>query len=79
MIHFFIFRSYLWGDLWNRCEESPQSFIEAMVPYILDGMLNYVAPYVTQALVDYFCEKNITMLQNIILKLDVTCLDLHQV
>lgn len=50
-----------------------------MVPYILGGTLNYIAPYVSQALVDYYCATNISMLQNLILKLDVTCLDLHQV
>lgn len=68
----------LWGELWER-QHSTFSFLDAITKLIIDEKLNYISTDVAQALCEYLFQKDNYVLEEIILKLDWKCLDLHQV
>lgn len=67
----------LWGELWDR-QYSPLLFIELVSKTILNDQLSCISPAVAQALCDHWLQQDPQMLEDIILKLDWSCLDLHQ-
>ncbi|XP_001659262.2 vacuolar protein sorting-associated protein 8 homolog [Aedes aegypti] len=72
-------KNLLWQELYDRLP-STDHFLNIIALHIENDNLNSVAPAVAQVLCDYFLRKrDITRLEDIILKLDWQCLDLHQV
>ncbi|KAK4877325.1 hypothetical protein RN001_009831 [Aquatica leii] len=72
----------LCNDLWEAIS-SDQFVLEwyytLLVDHICNGSLYFLNPSVAQALVTYLNQKNATMLENILLSIDLSCLDLNQV
>ncbi|KAJ8948855.1 hypothetical protein NQ318_013508 [Aromia moschata] len=54
-------------------------YFTLLTDHICNGSLSNLSPYVAQMLVSYLEQKDHEMLENILLSLDITCLDLHQV
>uniref|UniRef100_A0AAG5CXF6 RING-type domain-containing protein n=1 Tax=Anopheles atroparvus TaxID=41427 RepID=A0AAG5CXF6_ANOAO len=69
----------LWEELYERLP-SPEHYLLIIASHIESDHLNYIAPSVAQVLCEYFWKKGDTVrLEDLILKLDWQCLDLHQV
>lgn len=68
----------LWSQLWERLP-TKGNFLQQITEHIQNDSIKYVKPHITQALVDYWLMIEPTKLEDIILKLDWTCLDLDQV
>lgn len=68
----------LWSQLWERLP-TKGNFLQQITEYIENGTINYIKPDITQALIDYWLMLNPQKIEDIILKLDWTCLDLNQV
>ncbi|KAF5284062.1 hypothetical protein FQR65_LT13608 [Abscondita terminalis] len=72
----------LCNDLWDAIS-SDQYVLEwyytLLVDHICNGSLYFLNPSVAQALVTHLHQKNVTMLENILLSIDLSCLDLNQV
>ncbi|EFA00812.1 vacuolar protein sorting-associated protein 8 homolog isoform X1 [Tribolium castaneum] len=49
-----------------------------LTDHINNGLLTSMSPQVAQTLVDYLEKKDAKVLENVLLSLDITCLDLHQ-
>ena len=49
-----------------------------MTDHINNGLLRTTSPAVAQTLVSYLEKKDSQALENVLLSLDITCLDLHQ-
>ncbi|XP_055608926.1 vacuolar protein sorting-associated protein 8 homolog [Uranotaenia lowii] len=72
-------KDLLWQDLYDRLP-NPDYYLTIIARHIENDELNTIAPAVAQVLCDYFWRKGYTArLENLILKLDWQCLDLHQV
>ncbi|XP_058461399.1 vacuolar protein sorting-associated protein 8 homolog [Malaya genurostris] len=69
----------LWQDLYDRLA-TPDQYLIIIAKHIENDELDSIAPAVAQVLCDLFWRKRfIARLENLILKLDWQCLDLHQV
>lgn len=72
----------LWGELWERLN-SQELYLNLITQYIDSDVLKFISPIVSQALIEYWSKispepNRLERLENIILKLDWRCLDLHQ-
>lgn len=70
--------SLLWGILWER-QYSTYQFLDAITKPILQGDISFLSPKVAQELCEFWFNKDPQTLEEIIIKLDWQCLDLHQV
>lgn len=68
----------LWLELWERLLVKDK-YLLCITKHIDRGRLTVIAPFVAQSLCDYWLHKNPDRLEELILKLDWRCLDLHQV
>lgn len=68
---------YLWQELWERLY-SQELYLNLITQHILDESLTMISPTVSQALLDYWSKISVEKLEEIILKLNWQCLDLHQ-
>ncbi|KAF5279066.1 hypothetical protein FQA39_LY05744 [Lamprigera yunnana] len=72
----------LCNDLWEAIS-SDQYILEwyytLLVDHICNGSIYFLNPSVAQALVTYLNNKNVTTLENVLLSIDISCLDLNQV
>ncbi|KXJ71558.1 hypothetical protein RP20_CCG020280 [Aedes albopictus] len=72
-------KNLLWQELYDRLP-STDHYLAIIALHIENDNLSWVAPAVAQVLCEQFLRKrDIIRLENIILKLDWQCLDLHQV
>ncbi|XP_058830163.1 vacuolar protein sorting-associated protein 8 homolog [Topomyia yanbarensis] len=72
-------KNLLWQDLYDRLP-TPDHYLSIVAQHIENDELDSIAPAVAQVLCDTFWRKrSIVRLENLILKLDWQCLDLHQV
>jgi hypothetical protein len=69
--------SQLWGELWDRLH-SQDLYLNLITQHIEADVLSEISPIISQALIEYWSKINTSRLENIILKLDWRCLDLHQ-
>uniref|UniRef100_A0A336MXD4 CSON008771 protein n=1 Tax=Culicoides sonorensis TaxID=179676 RepID=A0A336MXD4_CULSO len=70
--------SILWGELWERLY-TPDTYLNLITTHIENDDLSVISPAVGQALCDYWLERDPDKLEELLLKLDWKCLDLHQV
>ncbi|KAJ6642950.1 Vacuolar protein sorting-associated protein 8 like [Pseudolycoriella hygida] len=68
----------LWQELWERLTVT-DAFLILLTEHIQNGSISFISPVVSQSLCDYWSHFNSDKLEDIILKLDWKCLDLHQV
>lgn len=68
----------LWQELWDRLDK-PDTYLLLMTEQIENGRISVISPIVAQSLCDYWLKHSTQKLEDIILKLDWKCLDLHQV
>ncbi|XP_011209009.2 vacuolar protein sorting-associated protein 8 homolog [Bactrocera dorsalis] len=68
----------LWTQLWERLQNK-SLYLQHITEHIENDNIHRVSPTISQALVDHWLEISPTKLEEIILKLDWTCLDLNQV
>uniref|UniRef100_A0A8D8FEY2 Vacuolar protein sorting-associated protein 8 homolog n=1 Tax=Culex pipiens TaxID=7175 RepID=A0A8D8FEY2_CULPI len=72
-------KNLLWQDLYDRLP-TPDHYLSIVAHHIENDDLDSIAPSVAQVLCDHLWRKgHINRLENLILKLDWQCLDLHQV
>ncbi|XP_062535146.1 vacuolar protein sorting-associated protein 8 homolog [Armigeres subalbatus] len=72
-------KNLLWQELYDRLPTTDY-YLTIIARQIENDNLNSIAPSVAQVLCDYFLRRrDLTRLENLILKLDWQCLDLHQV
>ena len=69
---------YLWEELWERLNQSQELYLKLITQHVLDENLTMISPTVSQALLDYWSKISVVKLEEIILKLNWQCLDLHQ-
>lgn len=67
----------LWQEMWERLY-SQDLYLNLITQYILDDRLTMISPTVSQALLEYWSKMSVDKLEQIILKLNWQCLDLHQ-
>lgn len=67
----------LWQDLWERLD-SKELYLNIITQFILDENLTMISPIISQALLDYWSRLSVDNVEEIILKLNWQCLDLHQ-
>ncbi|XP_055322181.1 vacuolar protein sorting-associated protein 8 homolog [Sitodiplosis mosellana] len=68
----------LWQELWERLT-TKDTYIILLSEQIENGNISYISPVVSQCLCEYWLKQSPVKLEEIILKLDWQCLDLHQV
>lgn len=68
----------LWQELWDRLI-SHDNYLLYLTEHIENDRITQISPIVAQSLCDYWCRINPEKLEELILKLDWKCLDLHQV
>lgn len=68
----------LWQELWERLTVT-DGFLVYLTEHIENGSISYISPIVSQSLCEYWAHVNPDKLEDVILKLDWKCLDLHQV
>lgn len=68
----------LWQELWERLT-SKDTYIILISDHIENGNITYISPIVAQFLCEYWLKHSTQKLEEMILKLDWQCLDLHQV
>lgn len=54
-------------------------YFTLLTDHICNGTLTYLSPAVAQSLVYHLERKDLQVLENVLLSLDISCLDLHQV
>lgn len=74
----FTSRKLLWADLWDRLDNTDY-FISLLTEHIEGGQVAEVSTQVAQQLCDYWAPISIPRLEELLLKLNWQCLDLHQV
>lgn len=67
----------IWEDLWDR-QNSNVVFLEAVTKLILAEKLDFLSTKVSQSLCEYWYKNDNRILEELILKLNWKCLDLHQ-
>lgn len=70
--------TFLWGELWDQ-QITTTNFLKITTRLILNDQINEVSPSVAQSLCEFWLKEDLETLEQIILKLDWKCLDLHQV
>lgn len=68
----------LWQELWERLRQ-PDTYLLLLTEQIENGCISYISPVIAQSLCEYWQKHSKQKLEEIILKLDWKCLDLHQV
>lgn len=68
----------LWQELWDRLQNQ-DTYLALMTDHIENGSINFISPVISQALCDYWLKRSPKKLEQIVLRLDWRCLDLHQV
>lgn len=71
----------LCNDLWESCSCDPTIldwYFTTITDHIISGALTSLSPSVAQNLVNYLEKKNIQILENVLLALDISCIDIHQ-
>ncbi|XP_005184957.2 vacuolar protein sorting-associated protein 8 homolog [Musca domestica] len=68
----------LWTQLWERLQNK-ELFLHHITQHIENDDIHQVNPIISQALVDYWLKISPAKLEDVILKMDWTCLDLNQV
>ncbi|XP_023307529.2 vacuolar protein sorting-associated protein 8 homolog [Lucilia cuprina] len=68
----------LWTQLWERLQNK-ELFLHHITAHIENDDIHRVNPIISQALVEYWLKISPSQLEEIILKMDWTCLDLNQV
>lgn len=68
----------LWSQLWDRLP-TKGGFLQQITEHIQNDNVKYIKPHIAQALVDYWLMIDPSKLEDVILKLDWTCLDLDQI
>lgn len=68
----------LWQELWDRLLVH-DTYIIALSEHIECDRIEYISPIVAQSLCDYWLKVSPEKLEQLIMKLDWKCLDLHQV
>lgn len=70
------------NELWDAISKDyihKDLFFLLLSDHIQNGSLHFLSPSVTQALVAHLEPRDIEILENVLLSLDLSCLDLHQV
>lgn len=70
--------SLLWDELWDRLHNTGL-FLTLITDHIENEKISCINPVISQALVDFWLNLSPEKIEEIILKLDWTCLDLNQV
>lgn len=77
------FRSFLCNDIWEHVSTNIQLsnwFFTIITEYICQGELTYINPSVAQALVSHHVdEHSLERLEQVLLSVEIDCLDLNQV
>lgn len=68
----------LWEELWDRLDNTDY-FISLLTQHIERGQISSVSTQVSQTLCDYWAPISVARLEEVLLKLNWQCLDLHQV
>lgn len=68
----------LWQELWER-QTVKDTYIILLSEQIENGNISHISPTVAQCLCEYWLKHSPSKLEEMILKLDWQCLDLHQV
>lgn len=68
----------LWTQLWERLQNK-ELFLHHITGHIENDDIRHVNPIISQALVEYWLKISPPKLEEVILKMDWTCLDLNQV
>lgn len=68
----------LWTQLWERLQNK-ELFLHHITAHIENDDIRRVNPIISQALVEYWLKISPSQLEEIILKMEWTCLDLNQV
>ncbi|XP_044759264.1 vacuolar protein sorting-associated protein 8 homolog [Coccinella septempunctata] len=73
---------FLCNELWEAvsndyCNQDWYYFL--ITDHIVNGKLTSLTPYIAQCLVSHLEKKDVQTLENVLLMLEITCLDLHQV
>lgn len=68
----------LWEELWDRLTNTDY-FLSLLTEYVESGEITKVSPCVAQSLCEYWLNISPQRLEELILRLDWQCLDLHQV
>nr|XP_022909917.1 vacuolar protein sorting-associated protein 8 homolog [Onthophagus taurus] len=72
----------LCNELWDSISldhNNQDWFFSLLADHIQNNNIAFLSPAVTQALINHFESKDIHLLETIVLTLDLSCLDLHQV
>lgn len=72
------FRKLLWEELWDRLDNTDY-FISLLTAHIERGTVTTLSTPVAQTLCEYWAPISTARLEDILLRLDWQCLDLHQV
>lgn len=68
----------LWQEIWERLDK-PDTYLLFLSEHIENGDISVISPTVAQCLCNYWLKYSTAKLEDIVLKLDWKCLDLHQV
>lgn len=68
----------LWQELWDRLDK-PDTYLLLLTEQIENDAIRLISPIVAQSLCEYWLKHSVQKLEEVILKLDWKCLDLHQV
>lgn len=68
----------LWQELWDRLDKH-DTYILLLSEQIENGAISFISPTVAQCMCEYWLKHSTQKLEEIVLKLDWKCLDLHQV
>jgi vacuolar protein sorting-associated protein 8 len=71
-------RNLLWQELWERLH-SPDLYLNLLSQQVENDEIRVISPAVAQALCEYWANISSKKLEELILKIDWQCLDLHQV
>jgi vacuolar protein sorting-associated protein 8 len=75
----FVFaRNLLWQELWERLH-TPDLYLNLLSQQIENEEISTISPAVAQALCEYWSKISPKKLEELVLKIDWKCLDLHQV
>lgn len=70
----------LWTDLWDRVRHNnSDAFLQIISQHIEQERINEISPAISQALVEYWLQISPQHLEDLLLKLKWSCLDLNQV
>lgn len=67
----------LWQELWDRLP-NPDKYLLHLTEHIVHGQVTEISPIVAQSLCEFWMRHDPDRLEEVILRLDWRCLDLHQ-